>query len=146
MDRTFNRWRHFLYADEGIFESTQTTQIQRLFDILTELFYRVGLCTNVGYLVIMTCQLCCSIGYHSSEAYELSMMGEVPTYQGRVYQQVFFHECNEDLPEGSLATNWYVQNGVGWGDQPPLPPLPPPWMNPGCIGSPSLSQNEILHA
>ena len=38
----------FIYYDELLLESTLATQILRLFDILMELFYRVGMCTNMG--------------------------------------------------------------------------------------------------
>ena len=123
-DRTFNGWRHFLYADEGLHESTQATQIYRLFDILMDLFYRVGMCTNVGQLVIMVCQPCCTIWYHSTDVYRLSMMVEGLTYRDRLYHQVFYPECNADLTLGCLDTHWHVQNGVGLGDL--TPPLPPP--------------------
>ena len=64
----------------GILESTRETWIQWDFDVMTEMFDRIGLHTNVGNTVSMECQPCFTIGGHSTESYGLRMTGEGLTY------------------------------------------------------------------
>ena len=54
----------------------RATQLQWVFSVLMEVFDQVVLCTNVGKMVIIVCQPCCAIGYHSTETYVLRMTGE----------------------------------------------------------------------
>ena len=75
------RLAKYFYADDGFLASTRATRLQRVFNVLTELFDRVGLRTNVGKTVSMACQPCCAIGGHSSEAYGLRMTGWGLTHQ-----------------------------------------------------------------
>ena len=46
----------YLYADDGLFTSTQTEMPQRAFDVLAKLFNRVGFWTNSRKTVSMACQ------------------------------------------------------------------------------------------
>ena len=46
------------YANDSLVASTQLERLQRLFDVLTILFDRVGLHTNTANMVGMLCQPC----------------------------------------------------------------------------------------
>ena len=48
----------YFYAGDGLLASTWEKQLQRSFNVLMELFYRVGMHTNVGKMVSMVCQPC----------------------------------------------------------------------------------------
>ena len=48
----------YSFADKIILASTQAHLLQRVFDVLTELFGQVGLCTNAGKTVSMAYQPC----------------------------------------------------------------------------------------
>ena len=50
---TFQELTLFFYADDGSVASPQTERLHRAFNILTELFGQVGLCTNVWKMVNM---------------------------------------------------------------------------------------------
>ena len=112
-------------ADYRILSAILATQLQRSFDVLTELFDLVGLQTNVEKRVSMVFQPCCAIWGHSMEAYIIRIKGEGFTYQERLLQWVHSPECNVYLVAESLVTHLQVQYGVGQGDQiaPPLSPL-----------------------
>ena len=43
----------YFYSDDGLLASMRETQLQQAFNILTEMFVRVGLRTNVGNMVSM---------------------------------------------------------------------------------------------
>ena len=45
-EQDIQRLAAYLYANYGPLASTQSDRLHRVFDVLTELFYRVGLCTN----------------------------------------------------------------------------------------------------
>ena len=66
----------YLYANKDLLVSKGENWLHRSFDVLAELFDRVGLCTNMGNTVSMACQPCCAIGGHSVEAYGLRMTVE----------------------------------------------------------------------
>ena len=48
----------YFYADDGLVASTQSERLQRVFDVLTGLFKRVVLCTNMVNTVGMVCHPC----------------------------------------------------------------------------------------
>ena len=75
----------------------RSTQIHKAFDVLTRLFDLVGLRTNVGKTVIMTCQPYCAIWEHSAEAYSIRMTVEDLNYQERLLQWVCLPECDTNL-------------------------------------------------
>ena len=101
--------------------------IHRAFDVLTELFDRVGLHTNVGKIAIMACQHCCAIGGQSAEAYGLRITGEGISYQDRFHLWVLSPECDSDLEAVSLENHCQVQHGMirGYLGENPIPPPPP---------------------
>ena len=60
----------YFYANEKLLMSTRAARLQGVFDVLMDLFDRVGLRTNVGKIVNMVFHPCHDIGGHSIEAYE----------------------------------------------------------------------------
>ena len=46
----------YFYANDGIMSSTRSHWIQQVFDILSDMFYWVGMRTNMGNMVSMECQ------------------------------------------------------------------------------------------
>ena len=67
--------------------------LQWAFNALVGLFERVGLRTNVGKTVSMTCRPCPATGNQSEEAYGREMTGEGPTYRERQKELVECGEC-----------------------------------------------------
>ena len=56
------------YADNGMVASSNPRWLQWVFNALVSLFERVGLRTNVGKTVSMTCRPCPAAGNQSEEA------------------------------------------------------------------------------
>ena len=73
--RYIQRLEAYFYVDDDLLAHMRVEKLQRVFFVLTELFYWVGMCTNVGKRLSMECQLCRSLGGHYTEAYGLDMMG-----------------------------------------------------------------------
>ena len=55
-ERDVQRLADYFYVDNGLLALMQETRLQRVFDTLPELFYQVGLHTNVAKMVNMACQ------------------------------------------------------------------------------------------
>ena len=72
------------FADDGIFALTWATCLQQAFDLLMDIFDRVGLHTNVAKVLSMEFQSCCALGVHSEEAYGIHMTGEFLSFQDRL--------------------------------------------------------------
>ena len=77
----------FIYEDYGLLASMWSEIIQREFNVLAELFYGVGLQTNVYKKASITCQPCCAIGGHPIEAYRFCMKGAVIMNMTRLHQR-----------------------------------------------------------
>ena len=86
--------------------------LQTAFDILTGIFGRVGLQTNVQKNVGMVCQTCRSVRVREDEAYKRQMAGEGRSYQERQQERVQCTECRKDLVRGSLAIQLRTQHSV----------------------------------
>ena len=71
------------YADNGMVASSDPRWLQWAFNNLVVLFDRVGIHTNVGKTVSMTCRPCPMAGNQSEVAYGRKMTGEGPTYRER---------------------------------------------------------------
>ena len=54
--RDVQRLADHFYVDNGILVLMQETRLQMVFDTLPEVFYKVGLHTNVAKMVNMDCQ------------------------------------------------------------------------------------------
>ena len=74
-----------------------------------ELFYWVGMRTNVGKMVSMVCQPCHLIGGHYTEAYGLSLMGEGLTHQESLQHWAQCPEYDAELVVESLVTLWSAE-------------------------------------
>ena len=59
----------FFYADDGLVASTNRAWLQYAFEVLTELFERMGLKCNIKKTVVMICHPGFSPGRQSQEAY-----------------------------------------------------------------------------
>ena len=58
----------YFYSNDKILVATQANRLQRVVDVLTELFDRVELCTDVGQTASMECQPYSNLGGFSVEA------------------------------------------------------------------------------
>ena len=72
--RDIQRLEAYFYVDDDLLAPMRVEKLQRVFSVLTELFYWVGICTNVGKRLSMEYQLCRSLGGHYTEAYGLDMI------------------------------------------------------------------------
>ena len=70
----------FFFSDDGMVASSDPRWLQWAFNNLVGLFDRVGIHTNVGKTVSMTCRPCPTAGNQSEVAYGREMTGEGPTY------------------------------------------------------------------
>ena len=71
----------FFYADDVLVVYPQVERLQREFNVLTDIFYQVGLHTNMWKMVIMACCQCYNPGRLSKPAYMGRMMGFITLYQ-----------------------------------------------------------------
>ena len=62
---------YFFYTDDKILASPQTDHLEAVLDILTGLFDRVGLRTNINKMVVMVCQPCRMAGVHLGAVYKI---------------------------------------------------------------------------
>ena len=69
------------YADHGLLALTLLARLQRAFDTLTELFYRMVLLTNVAKTVKFSCHPFCVLWGYYVEAYSLQMKGGIHIYR-----------------------------------------------------------------
>ena len=72
------------YTDEGMVASSDPRWLHWAFHDLVGLFERVGIRTNVGKTVSMTCRPCPASGNQSAVAYGRKMTGEGETYRERL--------------------------------------------------------------
>ena len=72
--RDIQRLEAYFYVNDDLLAPMRVEKLQRAFFVLTEPFYWVGICTNVGKILSMECQLYRSLGGHYTEAYGLDMM------------------------------------------------------------------------
>ena len=87
------------------------------FNALVGLFECVGLRTNVGKTISMTCRPCPEAGNQSEEAYGRKMTGEGPTYRERQKERVECGDCGKDMAAGLLESHCMVQHGKAKADK-----------------------------
>ena len=117
----------YFYAEDGLVAPTQPERLNREFDVLTSLFYRVGLRTNTSKTVDMVCQLCHAPCGMSEEAYAQRTKWKGPTFWDRHRRRMECPECGVEVTAGFLLTHCQSHNGVGredpgGGETPPPPP------------------------
>ena len=76
------------YADDGMIAPSDPQWLQWAFTQLVGMFERVGLNTNTGKMVSMTCRPCNTTGNRSEEAYGRLMTGEGLTFRERKRERV----------------------------------------------------------
>ena len=76
------------YADDGMLALSDPQWLQWAFTQLVGLFDRVGLNTNSGKTVSITCRPCSTTGNRSEKAYGRLMTGEGPTFRERKIERV----------------------------------------------------------
>ena len=121
--RDIQRLTSYFYANDGLLASTWAHRLHRSFDVLTDLFEQVGLCTNVVNTVSMACRPCRAIGGHSVEAYGLRITREELTYREIIHLLLRFPDSDADLVTGSLVIHRQFQHGASRGD-PRETPIP----------------------
>ena len=105
------------YADDGMVASSDPRWLQWAFNALVRLFDCVGLHTNVGKTVSMTCRPCPTAGNLSKVAYGHKMTGEGPTYHERKRERVKCGDCGKGMAAGSLEAHQMVQHGKAKADR-----------------------------
>ena len=91
--------------------SSDPRWLQWDFTNLVGLFDRVGMQTNVGKTVSMTCIPCPEAGNQSEVAYGRKMTGEVLTYLERKRERVECKDCGKGMAARSLDTHRMAQHG-----------------------------------
>ena len=71
----------------------------------------MGLQSNVGKTVSMTCRPCPATGNQSEVAYGRKMTGDGLTYLDRKIERVECGDCGNGMVAGSLDTHQMVQHG-----------------------------------
>ena len=93
------------YADDGMLALSDPQWLQWAFSQLLGLFDRVGLNTNSGRTVSMTCRPCNTTRNRSEEAYGRIMTGEGPTFRERKRDRVTCGDCGKEVAAGSLDSH-----------------------------------------
>ena len=83
------------YADDGMVALSDPRWLQWVFTTLVGLFDRVGLKTNTGKTVSMTCRPCPAVVNRSEAAYSHTMTGEGLTYLERNWGRVECRDCGK---------------------------------------------------
>ena len=99
------------YADDGYIASTDDELLQRSMDILTGLFDRVGLRTNVGKTKVMTC-IDSKIRVRDKEEVYYNRRCGFYTERDWNRRRVECDICGQDLSANSLASHLETQHGV----------------------------------
>ena len=119
----------YSYSGNGPLASARAEWIHQKFNVLTNLFDRLGLRTNTGKSVIIVCQPRQSVVGYPAEAEERRMTGMEMAYRSRQIQHMWCLECNTELAAGSLKAHRKNIHGVS-GSIPNPPPYPPPSRSP----------------
>ena len=99
------------YADDGMVESSDPRWLKWDFTTLVGLFDRVGLQTNVGKTVSMTCRPCPEAGNQLEVAHGRKMTVEGLTYLERKRERVECRDFGKGVAAGSLDTHQMAQHG-----------------------------------
>ena len=99
------------YADDGMLASSDPQWLRWAFTQLVGLFDRVGLNTNTGKMVSMTCRPCNTTGNWSEEAYGRLITGDGPTFRERNRERFTCGDCGKEVAAGSLDYHRMTQHG-----------------------------------
>ena len=99
-------------ADDTLVAGTNGPWLQGAVDLLTELFARMGLQTNISKTKMMSC----TPGYIrttvSDAAYRRHTGEGGDTHRAQQRRRVTCSECGKDLAQGSLGMHLRSQHGV----------------------------------
>ena len=105
----------FVYADDGTVTSMDLGWLQLALDLLTGIFDRVGMQTNLCKSVGTMLRLFRESGVRADETYTLRMRGEGRSFKERQKERVLWPEYRNDLAKGSLMTHRQTQHGMAKG-------------------------------
>ena len=112
-------------ADDGLVASPSKEWLQESFEVLVDLFSRVGLRTNADKTKVMVFLPGSIRTYYSEDAHKRKLEGQGDTYRQRKRRRVACTECGKDLAAGSIRSHMRSQHGLE--PQPPgMPPLRAP--------------------
>ena len=83
--------------DDGLVDSADPGWFHYAFDILTRIFYWVGLRKNIRKTVVMVCKIFRTAGLQADEAYTQCMTGEERIFKERQREWVLLQECGKEL-------------------------------------------------
>ena len=111
------RWKEgkhqaaLFYAEDGMVALSDSCWLKWAFNSLVGLFEHVGLRTNVGKTVSMTCRPCPAAGNQLEVAYGRKMTREGPTYREKLKERVECGDCGKEMAAGSLEAHQMLQHG-----------------------------------
>ena len=109
----------FFYADDGLVASPDKQWLQQAFEVLSDLFARMGLKTNTEKTKVMICTPGYIRTYYSTHAYKRKVEDQGDTYRERKRRRTTCASCAKDLALGSLLSHMRTQHGEE---------LPPPML------------------
>ena len=95
--------------------STYSGWLQLAFDILTGLFDRMGLRTNVRKTMGMVCSILRTARVREDESYTRIITGDGSSFKKRERERVLCPECGKELAKGSLVIYGQTQHVVAKG-------------------------------
>ena len=101
----------FFYVEDGLVACNNLVWLHWLFYVITVLFKRVGLWTNMAKMAAMVCHTGPIADRHSTPTYGMSMAGEGNSYWLRQRRWVICMEYGADLVNASLAAHmetWHL--------------------------------------
>ena len=101
------------YTDDSLLASSHPYRLQSALGVLTSLFDHVGIQTNFGKVVGMTCQLCHTSGSLLNISDTWGMTGLGPFYKERQRESIQCLNCRAELVDRSLETHCQTQHGIG---------------------------------
>ena len=139
------------YADDGLVASPDKEWLQEAFEVLVDLFSRVGLRTNTDKTKVMVFLPGSIRTYYSEAAYKRKIEGEGDSYRQRKRRRVACTECGKDLAVGSVRAHMRSQHDmepVPPGHALPRAPLAIEWTGriakgPGLVQSQSASTRQV---
>ncbi len=113
-------------VDDGLLASRDPEWLQQAFNVLVELFERVGLLTNFTKMKVMTCSPGFIRTHVSREAHMRRTNHLEGSYRLQRLRRVSCPECNKDLAAGSLRSHLRSQHGLDLLPTPVVQQVPDP--------------------
>jgi Reverse transcriptase (RNA-dependent DNA polymerase) len=100
------------YADDGLLGATNAEWLGSSFNILVDLFTRIGLHTNYSKTVLMACHPKLPHTNTSNTAYHQRLTGTGPTYNERKQEYVNCPDCGKSMQLRSLRAHRRRLHGI----------------------------------